>query len=286
MGRIQSDTGLITGIPITETIDKLMALASKPVDRLKTENTTLTARQTAVTDLSALLLSVQYLTKNLGKASVYNKQQATSSNANALSATVTGSPAIGTYQFTPVRMVSRQQVVSSGFKTTTDTVGSGKVTFRFGDNMSRSAQLGWFNGGEGIDRGQIRITDRSGVSAQIDLSTAQTVDDVLTAINSNSTINVTAVAEGGHIRLMDNTGQALSNLKVQEVGGGTTAASLGLDSVNAASNSVAGSDVVQLYSGIELNALNDGAGVSRDNALDDIQYTLRNGTTGTISTLR
>jgi NAD(P)-dependent dehydrogenase (short-subunit alcohol dehydrogenase family) len=40
-------------------------------------------------------------------------------------------------------------------------------------------------------------------------------------------INVTAVAHGDRLRLVNNTGQAVSNLKVQEVGGGTTAASLG-----------------------------------------------------------
>ena len=34
MSRIQSSTGLITGIPIEDTVNKLMALASQPKDHL------------------------------------------------------------------------------------------------------------------------------------------------------------------------------------------------------------------------------------------------------------
>ena len=50
------------------------------------------------------------------------------------------------------------------------------------------------------------------------------LDNVLDAINGNSQINVTAHANGDRIRLLDNTGLEVSNLKVQEVGSGTTAA--------------------------------------------------------------
>ena len=54
------------------------------------------------------------------------------------------------------------------------------------------------NGGAGVQRGKIRITDRSGAVATIDLSFARTVDDVLQAINSNEDISVTASPTAMH----------------------------------------------------------------------------------------
>jgi len=57
------------GIPIGETVDKLMQLAAGPrhahhrTDALKSE-------QVAITELSALLTALQYTTDNLGKDSV------------------------------------------------------------------------------------------------------------------------------------------------------------------------------------------------------------------------
>ena len=282
MGRIQTDTGLSTGIPITDTVNKLMALAGKPRNALTQKNADLTKQQTAITQLSALLLSVQYITKNLEKDDLYAKRSATSSAPSALAATVTGSPPLGTYQFTPLRSAQSQQLLSSGFKSTADSLGGGTLTFRFGDTVQRSASLANFGAGQGVSRGKIRITDRSGASAQIDLSSTQTVDDVLSAINTAGTVNVTAVAQDGHIRLIDNTGQTVAHLKVQEVGNGNTAASLGLAGIDTAAATADGQDMLRLYDNLDLEALNDGAGVSRNNVLSDIQYTLRDGTTGQI----
>jgi flagellar hook-associated protein 2 len=65
------------------------------------------------------------------------------------------------------------------------------------------------NRGEGLAKGKIRITDRSGVSAEIDLRYAQTVDDVLNAINNVD--DQRAQVSGDAIQLVDQTGQATSN---------------------------------------------------------------------------
>ena len=284
MGKIQTSIGLITGMKITDTVEALMKLAAARRDALSARTDTLKDEQLAVVQLSALLLSVKYVTDNLGKADLFDKRTAASGNTALLTATVTGTPSDGTYQFTPLRTAQSQQFLGSGFASSTEAIGAGQVTFRFGDNVERATPLDVFNDGDGIRRGTIRITDRSGASAQIDLTTAQTVDDVLEAINANTTINVTAVAHGDGFRLIDNTGSSVSNLKVQEVAGGTTAASLGLAGIDTASNVADGADVLRLDRGLELDGLNDGNGVSlaSKNLLGDVTYTLRDGTTGTI----
>lgn len=282
MGRIQTNVGLISGLPIVDTVDKLMALESRPRDLLFQRNDGLKQQQSAITELAALLVSVQFVAKNLGKPDLYVQRGVTSSSPGALSATVSGDPTPGAYSITPLRLANSHQLLGSGFQSVTAPMGMGSVSFRFGDDLERSAGLGLFGGGQGLARGRIRITDRSGASAEIDLSTAQTIDDVLAAINGDSTIDVSAAIAGDCLRLVDRTGQAVSNLKVQEVGGGSTAASLGLDGIDAAANTVDGQDMLHLYGDIQLSALNDGRGISASTVLPDIEYRLHDGTTGTI----
>ncbi len=282
MGRIQTNIGLITGMAIGDTVDQLMALSAKPRDMLIERTKTLEKEQVAVTELSALLLSVRYITDNLGKADLFERSKATSSFPDVLAATVTGKPANGLYQFTPLRTVQTQQLLSSGFRSDTEPIGAGTFRFRFGSHVERTTSLELLGGGQGVTRGKIRITDRSGASAEVDLSKVRTIDDVLEAINGTSTINVTAVTQGDRIRLIDNTGQSVSNLIVQEIGGGTTAASLGLAGINAAESVADGQDMLRLTRDLEIDLVNDGNGILRSVSLPDIEYNLRDGTHGTI----
>ncbi|MEE8452726.1 MAG: flagellar filament capping protein FliD [Thermoguttaceae bacterium] len=282
MGRIQTNIGLITGMPIGDTVDSLMQLAARPRDLLIERTTRIQEEQIAVTELSAYVLAVKFVTDNLGKEGLYDQREVSSSAPDILSATVTGKPPKGVYRFTPLQMAQNHQVLSAGVASDTDSLGGGSFSFRFGSHVERSTPLEIFGGGEGFTRGRIRITDRSGTSALIDLSSARTLDDVLDTINNNMAINLTAVAHGDGIRLIDHTGQAASNLKVQEIGTGTTAASLGLAGIDAAAEMADGQDMIRLFEGIDLDRLNDGNGVVRSQAKPDLEYTLRDGTTGLI----
>jgi flagellar hook-associated protein 2 len=281
LGTIQTGTGLATGMDISGTVDKLMALNAKPRDLLKTATENLKTEKTALTTLAALLYAIKVPTTSLGKASVYQERAATSSLPNVLAATVSGNPAIGSYEYTPLRMATNQKLLSSGFASDSLPIGTGKMTIRFGDRVDRNAALGAANGGTGLVRGSMRITDSNGSTADIDLSTAQTVDDVLDAINGATTIDVTATTVNGHIHLVDNTNGS-ANLKVQEIGSGKTAASLGLAGIDSATGVADGQDILKLYNGITLSSLNDGLGVEISTTLEDISYTLRDGTTGNI----
>ncbi|MBI1388535.1 MAG: flagellar filament capping protein FliD [bacterium] len=91
-----------------------------------------------------------------------------------------------------------------------------------------SLKLSQLNDGAGVDLGKIKITDRAGNTAEIDLNDAQTVQDVIDEINYNDTIQVTAEVNstGDSINLIDTSG-GYTQLKVEEVDG-TTAADLGL----------------------------------------------------------
>jgi flagellar hook-associated protein 2 len=85
-------------------------------------------------------------------------------------------------------------------------------------------------GGAGITQsGSISLTDRTGANATVDLSAAETLDDVLNAINSSSlAVRAELSTNGTGIVIRDTSGSTTSNLVVADVGGGTSAADLGI----------------------------------------------------------
>ncbi len=74
------------------------------------------------------------------------------------------------------------------------------------------------NDGNGVDLGTIKITDRAGNRAEIDLSSARTVQDVLTLINSAEGIEVEAKISqtGKGIQIVDKSGSQLSALEIRD----------------------------------------------------------------------
>jgi flagellar hook-associated protein 2 len=275
MGRIQSSVGLITGVPIQDTVNQLMQISARPRDLLASRSEGYQAQQIAIAELIAVVISVQSAAAALGKESTYTERTAVSSKDALLTATASSDTPFGNYSFTPVRQAQTQQLLSSGFASRDEPIGEGSFSLRFGGFVDEAVELDRLRGGDGVQRGKIRITDRSGASAVVDLRFAATVGDVIAAINSNETINVTASTRGDSFHLVDYSGGS-GQLRVQEVEGGSTAADLGL-LLSVAADEAAGQDVFQLYDGLELATLNDGNGVSLRAELADLTVTFRNG---------
>ncbi|MEO2045537.1 MAG: flagellar filament capping protein FliD [Pirellulales bacterium] len=282
MGRISSNIGLITGLPITDTVDQLMGIAARPRDLLTGRTQDLQSQQIAVTGLSARLQTLKFDLTKLSVSDPYQAREVSSQDESAIIATLVsgGQPPVSEVQVRPVQTASSQQLVSQRFSSLDDIEFSGTLSFGFGGFVDKGISLDDLNSGAGVARGQIRITDLNGSSAVIDLNFARTVDDVLNAINADTTINVTAEVDGDALVLKDNVG-GTSTLTVQEVAGGTTAADLGLDDINTTSSEATGTDRFTLHAGTNLTQLNDGNGVritDSTTSIDDLVITLADGT--------
>jgi len=279
MGRVTAGIGLISGLPISDLVTKLLAFDQQPVTDLQTQITTEKNQQAALLDLSTKLLALQNDAESLSSASVLSARQAISSNPNVLSATAGSKTPLASYLVTPIAQAQTQQLLSNGFSdATTALVGAGTITIKRGGFVNPPTSLGQLNGGNGVARGAVTITDRSGATATIDLTAAQTIDDVVNAINQATGVRVQASVNGDGLVLTDKTGQTTSNLSVQDVGNGTTAADLGLAG-STASNTLAGTNIVSLSGDTQLSTLNDGNGVRKAASVPDFQVTLKNGTT-------
>ena len=203
MGTISSSVGLISGLDIQSLVTQLMAIESRPLQQLQKRIAQAQTQQTAYMELNALFLSAKSAIHTLVSPSFFRTKLATSSNEDVLTVSAESFAPAGVYSFAVKSLATTNQLVSSGFADRNSTpIGAGTLTFAFADaRVDTSTRLADLNGFEGIRRGVIRITDRSGASADIDLTAAIDVNDILEAINSQMAINVEATVRGDQIEI-------------------------------------------------------------------------------------
>ncbi len=272
MGQITSSVGLISGIDTGAIIDQLMAIEGRTRDLVVNQVEILTAQKTSFLDVNARLSTLDLSATAFIDEDSFGQKLATSSTPAVLSASADNDAPIGSYQFTVDRLVSTHQLISKGY-VDTDTTQVGLATTLVFEGiegrLDNDVELSSLNGGDGVERGTIIITDRSGNSSEVDLSRAVTIDDVLQQINNAAAISVSAAISGDQIVLTDNSGGA-GNLIVGNVGSKQTATSLGIAGSVAAST-LTGTSINDLSTNTVLRALNDGLGVGVASGLDDFQ---------------
>ncbi len=236
--------------------------------KIEENNTELTAWGS----ITARLLTLQNYATVLSQPVTFQARSVTSSNENIITATINGTPQVGLYPVKVYQLSQTHQLTSRGFQSTDEVVASADdiITIELGNGwVDKKTSLEWLNEQQGIGRGAIRIVDRSGNSATIDLTGALTIQDVIDAINENSDIQVTAEIDydagynvGDAIKLTDTSGGS-GNFIVDEVDGGTTAHDLGIytgpDGVD--SSVIHGEDINNISWETPLDLLNDGTGV-------------------------
>lgn len=278
MSTIRSGTGLISGIDTQSLINALISLQRTQVARLESRRTGFTSTQTGLKTLEANVVSILTSVQKLGTASTFATFKVTNSDETQLSVSAGTNAKPGTYKFQTVQTSSTFTSISKGFvNADQQAVGAGTLTIANGGSLKKSTLLDALHGGDGIRRGTIRITDRAGNSADIDLANAYTVDDVLNAINSAVGIAVTASTSGGSLVLRDSSGSTSSNLMVTDLNGGHAAADLGIAG-SVASNQLSGSTVFEVTGDFLLDHINDGNRIHHLQGAPDFSVTLTDDT--------
>lgn len=275
MTGIRSTTGLASGLDIGSLVDALIKADRAPAARMESRITALQSTQAGLGQLQAQLLGMTTAVNSLNDRNTFSALSIQNSDPSQVAVTTKTSSIAGTYQFQAIQLATSHRVTSKGYSDPNSQLGvSGQITVRRGSTVSRPVKLDLLNNGQGVRRGQIQITDRSGTSATIDLRTAVTAQDVVDAIN-NAAVGVTASVNGGQFVLTDTTGQS-GTLSVTEVNGGKAAQDLGiLQSVS--SNSLTGSTVLTVTDQFTLNLLNDGNGVRQIANANELRVNLASG---------
>jgi flagellar hook-associated protein 2 len=263
---------------IQGTIDKLMAIEKVPVTNLQNKVKELGTEKAALQGITAQLLALKLSATPFKSGVTFRPNIASSSNENALTASANSNAVPGQYTFNVLQTAQTHQLVSQGFNDADQTpVGQGTVSIEMGQGkLDRDQDLNFLRNQQGIRKGTIRITDRTGASADIDLSHAVSVSDVLKAINGAG-LGVTADVSGDHFVIKDTSGSSAHNLVVQDLNGGGVAADLGLVK-NTSDTQIAGSDLIGVTVNTALKYLNDGNGIRSSGLGSDLKFTLRDGT--------
>ncbi|MCP4591136.1 MAG: flagellar filament capping protein FliD [bacterium] len=277
MSGISSGVGLVSGLPTTELIESLLLLERRPIDLLETRVGKVQTSRTAWADLAARLLSVKSVVSRFSETSFFKRFDTTSSDENVLTAVASENAVAGTYDLVVRSLVSNHQLIGDGFSDADTTpIGAGSLSIEVGEGKVNSAtSLDELRGGDGVRRGKIRITDRSGASADVNLTTVVTLSDVVDEINSAQGINVRARISGDALVVEDLNENATTEMSIVDVGVGRTAADLGV-AQSVADNLITGADLVYLADSTALDALNDGNGVRNHVAGGDFRITQSN----------
>ena len=256
-----------------------MSIQQRPVQRLQSRSDLFQSRQTALKSVEAGLLSLATTVTQLQSEASFRSFNTTVAQESSLRATAGSNATAGTYHFQAIQKSATHEVISKGLANAdTQTFGTGTITIARGGNLSLPTQLDMLNEGQGVRRGSIRITDRTGAVADVDLSNAYTVDDVIDTINLNNSIQVTASTVDGRLILEDTSGQTASNLIVTEVANGHTAADLGIHQA-VASTTLTGDSVYSITSDFTLDQLDDGNGLHVIDGAADLRLTLTDDST-------
>lgn len=269
MGSISSGIGLVSGINSAQLIQQLIALESQGKIPLQKRVATLTTQRTALLDVNARLLNLRNASAKFRLEKVFQSVLATSSDAAIATAVADKSTPPGSYQLFVKQLASTSQLRSKGFATANATpLGLDAIRFEFGDvGVDRTMDLAALNGGAGVRRGKISLTDKSGASATVDLSTATTLGEVVQRINATDGIGLSARVEGERLVVEDTSGGS-GQLKIQNAAGGFMATDLGIVGTTSGA-SITSTQINRLGALTTLASLNDRNGVLiRDDAVD------------------
>lgn len=278
MSAIRSTVGLNSGIDIAGITSQLISLQRAPARVMEARIDGYKGLKLGIEALETNVLQISSAVSALKLPTTFEAVSVSNSDTDQLTVSANSDATLGSYAFQTLRLATAEQRTSKGFANSDEQkIGAGTLTFSQGGKLATSTRLDTFNGGEAVQRGSIKITDRSGSSATIDLTRAYSIDDVLSAINDENSLSVTASTSGGQIILNDSSGSTTSNLIVEEIGTGTTATDLGIQQ-SVAANTLTGAEVYYLTEDFTLDQLNDGNGVFQFDGADDLRFTTTDGT--------
>ncbi|HZW06332.1 MAG TPA: flagellar cap protein FliD N-terminal domain-containing protein, partial [Phycisphaerales bacterium] len=263
---ITSTVGAFSGINAGQIIDQLIALEARPKSSAQARIAGFQKIQAAFLDVSSKTGALRTLAQSFRLNQVFRTAKAHSAAETVVTATAAvGAPA-GQYSVSVARLASAQQTLSRGFAdSTVSGVGVSQVIVEDArGRMDTDVALNQLNGGNGVQRGRIIVTDSAGARTTVDLTRATTLNDAITSINDAGVgkFRVAVSSDGNGLTLTDSAG-GIGSITVASEGTVTTAADLGL--AGSGAGSIVGSRINRLGASTRLSALNDGLGVGYSN---------------------
>lgn len=108
--------GIVSGMDIEAMVNKLMEAERMPLNRLKQQQTQLEWKRDAFRDINSKLLDLDNMMLDMKMTTTYNPKLATSSQANAITATAGTSVSNGTYDINVEKLATRAMNVGTSLQ--------------------------------------------------------------------------------------------------------------------------------------------------------------------------
>ncbi len=183
-------SGIGSGLDIEGLVTQLVAAEGQPTTlRLDQKEAALQAELSAFGSLKGALSSFQSSLSGLTSLSGFNARKATVNDPTLYTATAASTATPGTYDITTTTLAQAHKLASTAFADITSTVGSGTITFRFGE----------------YDATESTFTPKSGAASEtvvID-NTNNTLAGIRDAINNaDIAVSASVINDGTGYRLL------------------------------------------------------------------------------------
>lgn len=124
--------GTGSGLDLESIISSFMQVERQPLQAIATQKAAFQSKISAYGTVKSALTTFQSSVSALSSASKFNAQKATSSDTSILTAKTDGSSTVGNFDITVSQLAKSQKIASSGFASSSTTVGTGTLTISFG----------------------------------------------------------------------------------------------------------------------------------------------------------
>jgi len=192
MASIVSATGA-SGLPIDSLVTAQMQIEQQPLTAIKTKISSYNTKLSAYSTLKSGLSTFQTAVDKLATAAKFNAQTVTASDSNTISATADGTAVKGSYNVSVTQLATSQKLASAAYSSTTDIIGTGKLTISFGTYTA-------------ADGGTPASFTANGSKSDIEIditSSNNTLAGIRDAINAkNASVTASIVNDGSGNRLV------------------------------------------------------------------------------------
>ncbi|MGE0080914.1 MAG: flagellar filament capping protein FliD [Thiohalomonadaceae bacterium] len=241
--------GIGSGIDVKSLVEQLVAAEAQPaVTRLAKQESKYQAQLSALGSLKGALSSFKTALSGLTSVSSFDKRSATSSNAEVLTVTAGSKAVPGSYELEVLQLAKAQSLRSQAFDSGSAFVGTGTLTFHFGD-AGKAAQTVTINPGNGSLEGIRDAVNAAKIGVQASIVHAENKSYLVFSSEKTGTANSIAnitVSEGLSALAYENFEEKVAAQDAEVTINGIT--------VKSATNTVTGA-----LDGVTLNLVKEGS---------------------------
>ena len=222
-------SGMGSGIDIHSLVDQLVAAERAPgKTRLDRQQSSLQTQISAYGSLKSSLASFQTQVKSLSDISLYGRMKVSTSDDAAIGVSAGSKGAEGRYQLEVSTLAKEQSLASEAFTSTSEVLGGGTLTFRFGTVKTDGGMVSEFTQNPERATKTIEIAEGSTLTQVRDAVNVAGIGVQAAIINDGKgerlvfTAKDSGAANGFVVEVGDGAGEGLAKLDFRQ-GGATTA---------------------------------------------------------------